>query len=410
MLIVGRILLGFGAGFANQAGPIYLSEIAPPNIRGLLNVMFQTMVGVGIFAANIVNFAVGYLDDKIGWRVALAGAAVPSLMLGVGGLVLVESPVSLIERGRQEEGRLILQKVRNTKNVDEEFQDMVSACIAAQEKSQNFRTVLKPNSRPQLTIAILCSVFQQLTGINAIMFYAPALFQAVGFQSNASLYSAAIVGAVNVLSTVASMFAVDRWGRKFLLIEGGVQMIIAQVIIAAILGAQLKDGNNGVAASPLPQASGIIVVVFICVFVAGFGWSWGPITWLLCTELFPVETRSAGQGFTVFFNLLATFAIAQAFLSMLCGMKYGIFLFFTAWLILMTLFVMFFVPETKNIPLELIERVWRTHWFWKSVVDDETRDGLPVSEKARGLPRSQNVPADELHRNTERSVEVTALS
>ncbi|MCO5606034.1 hypothetical protein L7F22_060221 [Adiantum nelumboides] len=395
MLIVGRILIGIGVGFANQAGPIYLSEIAPPNLRGVLNVMFQTNVGVGIFAANIVNFAVGYLDEKVGWRVALACGAVPSLMLALGGLMLVESPISLIERGRPDEGRAILQKVRGTKNVDEEFNEMVRACMASDAVQESaFRAILKPNSRPQLVISFLSAIFQQMTGINAIMFYAPALFRTVGFQSNASLYSAAIIGGVNVASTIASMFAVDRMGRRFLLIQGSLQMLIAQVVIATILGVTLKEVSAGAAAPPLPQASAITVVVLICIFVAGFGWSWGPITWLLCSELFPLETRSAGQSIAVSANLVATFIIAQAFLSMLCSMKYGIFLFFAAWLIIMTLFVAFFLPETKNIPLDSIEKVWRKHWFWKTVVVDgvvSNGNGVPVSTEEKLSQVNQTV-------------------
>jgi predicted MFS family arabinose efflux permease len=220
-----------------QAAPIYLSEIAPTNLRGVLNAMFQLNITIGIFCANIVNFAVGYLKGSLSWRIALLGAGVPALMLTLGGLLLLESPISLIERGKLAQGRSILQKVRGkAQNVELEFEEMVRACEIAKSRDRSSSSaassaVFRANNRPQLIISSLFAVFQQMTGINAIMFYAPVLFDTVGFKSNASLYSAAIIGGVNVASTIASMFVVERMGRKALLLEGGFQMILSQVLM-----------------------------------------------------------------------------------------------------------------------------------------------------------------------------------
>ena len=199
-------------------------------MRGVLNSMFQLNITIGIFCANIVNFVVGYLEGSLSWRIALLGAGIAALMLTLGGLLLVESPISMIERGKHVEGRAILEKVRGSNNVDLEFEEMVRACEIAKSRQHNpFMSVFKPKNRPQLIISSLFAIFQQMTGINAIMFYAPVLFDTVGFKSNASLYSAAIIGGVNVISTIASMFVVERMGRKVLLLEGGLQMIISQV-------------------------------------------------------------------------------------------------------------------------------------------------------------------------------------
>jgi hypothetical protein len=175
--------------------------------------------------------------------------------------------------------------------------------------------------------------FQQFTGINAIMFYAPVLFQTLGFQSDASLYSAVITGAVNVVSTVVAIVVVDRAGRRILLLEAGVQMFISQTAIAIILAVGMKNGVS------LSHSLGIVVVVLICVYVSSFAWSWGPLGWLIPSEIFPLEARSAGQSVTVSSNLFFTFVIAQAFLSMLCAFKWGIFLFFAGWVIIMQIFV-----------------------------------------------------------------------
>lgn len=205
-----------------------------------------------------------------------------------------------------------------------------------------------------------------MTGINAIMFYAPVLFNTLGFGADASLYSAVITGAVNVLSTLVSIYSVDRVGRRALLLEAGVQMFLSQTVIAVILGLKLRDHSDD-----MSRGLAILVVVMVCTFVSAFAWSWGPLGWLIPSETFPLETRSAGQSVTVFVNMLFTFVIAQAFLSMLCHFKFGIFLFFSAWVLVMSLFVTFLVPETKNVPIEeMTERVWKQHWFWKRFMNE----------------------------------------
>jgi hypothetical protein len=137
-----------------------------------------------------------------------------------------------------------------------------------------------------------------------------------------------------------------------------------QALVALLLG--LKFGTSG--HGDLSKGYSTLVVVVICIFVAAFAWSWGPLGWLVPSEIFPLEIRSAGQSITVSMNLLFTFVIAQAFLAMLCHFKFGIFLFFAGWVVVMTLFVYFFLPETKNVPIEDISRVWMKHWFWRRFV------------------------------------------
>jgi len=215
------------------------------------------------------------------------------------------------------------------------------------------------------------------------MFYAPVLFDTVGFGSDAALYSAVIIGAVNVLSTCVSIYSVDKVGRRMLLLEAGVQMFFSQVVIAIILGVKVTDDSND-----LHRGYGILVVVMVCTFVSAFAWSWGPLGWLIPSETFPLETRSAGQSVTVCVNLIFTFVMAQAFLSMLCTLKFGIFLFFSGWVFIMSIFVVFLLPETKNIPIEeMTDTVWKKHWFWKRFIDDNEEvpatgtKGDPLTEK-----------------------------
>lgn len=148
---------------------------------------------------------------------------------------------------------------------------------------------------------------------------------------------------------------------------------VKQVIVAIILG--VKFGNN----QELSKGFFILVVFFFCAFVLAFGWSWGPLGWTVPSEIFPLEIRSAGQSITVAVNLLFTFIIAQSFLSLLCGLKFGIFLFFAAWITIMTIFVYIFLPETKGVPIEEMIFLWRKHWFWKRIVPGEV-EGVEINE------------------------------
>ncbi|KAF3437621.1 hypothetical protein FNV43_RR20377 [Rhamnella rubrinervis] len=366
MLVLGRILLGCGVGFGNQAVPLFLSEIAPTGIRGALNILFQLNVTIGILCANLINYGTAKIEGGWGWRLSLGLAVIPALLLTIGSLLVVDTPNSLIERGRLDEGKAVLKKIRGTNNIEDELTDIVEASRLAAEVKHPFRNLLTRKNRPQLVIAIALQVFQQFTGINAIMFYAPVLFDTLGFGGDASLYSAVITGAVNVIATFVSIYFVDKVGRRALLLEAGVQMFLSQTVIAILLGLKLKDHSS----EGLTHGLAILVVIMVCIFVASFAWSWGPLGWLIPSEIFPLETRSAGQSVTVCVNMLFTFIIAQAFLSMLCHMKYAIFVFFSAWVLVMSFCTLLLLPETKNVPIEeMTDRVWKQHWFWRSFMD-----------------------------------------
>ncbi|WCJ26925.1 Sugar transport protein 1 [Euphorbia peplus] len=368
MLIVGRILLGFGIGFANQAVPLYLSEMAPYKYRGALNIGFQLSITVGILIANVLNYFFAKIDGGWGWRLSLGGAMVPALIITIGSVVLPDTANSMIERGDHEKAKAQLRRVRGVEDVDEEFDDLVIASDESKKVEHPWRNLLQRKYRPHLTMAIAIPFFQQLTGINVIMFYAPVLFDTIGFGSKAALMSAVITGVVNVVATMVSIYGVDKWGRRFLFLEGGVQMLICQIAVAAFIGAKFGiDGTPG----DLPKWYAAVVVLFICIYVAGFAWSWGPLGWLVPSEIFPLEIRSAAQSVNVSVNMFFTFIVAQVFLTMLCHLKFGLFLFFGFFVCVMSVFVYFFLPETKGIPIEEMGQVWRSHWYWARFVEDE---------------------------------------
>ncbi|KAG9441957.1 hypothetical protein H6P81_017811 [Aristolochia fimbriata] len=377
MLIIGRLLLGVGIGFANQSVPVYLSEMAPPQIRGALNIGFQLAITIGILAANFVNFGTNKITGRYGWRVSIGLAAIPAIFMTIGAVCLPDTPNSLIDRGHREKAKAILMRIRGTAEVEEEFQDLCEASEESMKVDHPWKNIMEKKNRPQLIMAIMIPMLQQLTGINVIMFYAPVLFKTLGFGNDASLMSAAITGVVNVLATFVSIYCVDRYGRRFLFLEGGTQMIICQIAVGTIIGVKFGVAGTG----SISKGVADLLLLFICVYVAAFAWSWGPLGWLVPSEIFSLEVRSAGQAITVAVNFLFTFIIAQIFLSLLCHLKFGLFYFFGGFVVIATIFIYFFLPETRNVPIEEMNRVWKKHWFWGKYIPDDT--GIHMSEKAK---------------------------
>ncbi|KAK8468938.1 hypothetical protein PHAVU_006G160700 [Phaseolus vulgaris] len=376
MLIVGRMLLGFGIGCANQSVPIYVSEVAPYKYRGALNMMFQLAITIGIFVANVLNYIFAKMENGEGWRYSLGFAGVPAIMIIIGAIFLPDSPSSLIERGLDEKAKNELIKIRGTTDIEEEFGDLVAARESSKAVKHPWTSLLNRQYRPQLTFAIAIPFFQQLTGMNVIVFYAPVLFKTIGFGATASLMFAMITGGCNAIATLVSIFTVDKFGRRTLFLEGGIQMFICQIVITIAIACKFGlDGNPRI----LPKWYAIVVVCGICMYVAGFAWSWGPLRWLVPSEIFPLEVRSAAQSINVSVNMIFTFAIAQIFTAMLCHMKFGLFIFFACFVIVMSTFIYKFLPETKGVPIEEMHVVWQTHPYWKKFVKPD--DVRPISDE-----------------------------
>ncbi|KAL9240369.1 hypothetical protein vseg_014597 [Gypsophila vaccaria] len=371
MLILGRLLLGVGVGFANQSVPLYLSEMALPKYRGAFNNSFQFSIGVGALIATLINFGTEKIRGGWGWRVSLATAGLPAFILTAGAIALPDTPNSLIQRSTATndlvpKAKTLLQRVRGTPNVETEINDLIHATnnsSLSKTNTDQFKRILHRECRPQLVMAIAIPFFQQVTGINVIAFYAPLLFRTIGLGESASLLSAVLTGFVGMTSTFISMLIVDKFGRRALFIFGGLQMLICQVCIGVIMATQLGDHGG------ISKGYAYSVLVLICIYVIGFGLSWGPLGWLVPSEIFQLEIRSAGQSITVAVSFLFTFIVAQTFLAMLCNFKAGIFFFFGGWVVVMTGFVYWLLPETNNIPLEKMNQIWKDHWFWCRLVN-----------------------------------------
>jgi len=379
-----------------QAAPLYLSEIAPPKWRGAFNAGFNFFVGIGVVAAGCINF--GTAKHTWGWRVSLGLAVVPAAVMTMGALLITDTPSSLVERGKIDQARRALHKARGSSiDVEPELEELIKwSKIAKSVEQEPFKTIFERQYRPHLVMAIAITFFQQLTGINVVAFYAPNLFQSVGLGHDAALFSAIILGAVNLASIVLGTAIVDRFGRRFLFITGGTCMFVTQVskwsinffklfiillglfdtllaliitifvmttvklvlsiVLAVVTGVHgTKDISNG---------NAIVVLVLLSLYTASFGGSWGSLTWLIPSEIFPLKIRSTGQSIAIAVQFVTIFIVSQTFLTMLCHFKFGAFVFYAGWIVVMTIFIIFFLPETKGIPLESMYIVWSKHWFW----------------------------------------------
>jgi len=346
ILIVGRIIVGFGIGLSSSAVPVYISEVAPADARGWTVSLFQLAITLGILLAYLVDYAFARIQ---GWRWMFGLAVVPAAIFALGMLFLPESPRWLAKRGRLDAARAILSRIRDTSDVEEELQQIVHGLDQAQEHG-NWRDLLSPQLRPALIVGIGLAVFQQVTGINTVIYYAPMIVQSAGISSaSGAILTTAGIGIVNVLMTILSMWLIDRIGRRPLLLTG----IAGMVLTLGVLGWAFHS------ASPTGALSWL-AVISIMLYVASFAISLGPIFWLLISEIYPLKVRSSTEGVAATFNWGSNLLVSLTFLTLLQEIGatrtfwlYGVFAI-SAWL-----FSYYLVPETKGRTLEEIEAFWR---------------------------------------------------
>ncbi|XP_040377432.1 sugar transport protein MST1-like [Oryza brachyantha] len=365
MLVVGRVLLGFAVGFTNQSAPVYLAEIAPARWRGAFTSIFHFFLNVGMFVADLVNYRANTIPVW-GWRLSLGVAIIPAAVILVGAAFIPDTPNSLVLRGKLEEARASLRRIRgDAANVEVELKDIVRAAEEdRQHQSGAFRRIVRREYRPHLVMAIAVPVFFELTGMIVVTLFTPLLFYTVGFSSQKAILGSIITDVVSLASIAVAALTVDRYGRRTLFMVGGGVLLVCLVGMAWTYGAQLgSDGGKS-----MPRGYAVAVVALVCLYDAGFGISWGPLKWIIPSEIFPLEVRSAGQSMSEAISLTLTFVQTQSFLQMLCSFKFGAFAYNAAWVVVMTAFVAAFLPETKGVPIESLGAVWAQHWYWKRFV------------------------------------------
>lgn len=342
-LICGRLVLGVAVGVASFTAPLYLSEIAPPSMRGAMISLHQLMVTVGILAAFLSNTAFSGSGD---WRWMLGVIAFPAIGLLLGVLVLPRSPRWLMMRGRVDEARAVLQKLRsNDAAVETEISEITEQLKQDEQGWGLFRR--NPNFRRSVWLGIMLQVMQQLTGINVVMYYAPRIFGLAGYGTpHDQLWGTVIVGVMNVASTFIAIGLVDRWGRKPILYTGFTVMALGM----GTLGLLLHLGIT----TPAEQ---MWAVAMLLIFIAGFAMSAGPMIWILCSEIQPIKGRDFGIAASTFVNWIANTIAGATFLTLLNTLGHAqTFWLYAAMNALFLLLTFRFVPETKAVSLEQIER------------------------------------------------------
>jgi sugar porter (SP) family MFS transporter len=345
MLVIGRIIAGLGIGLSSSTVPVYISEVAPADARGWQVSLFQLAVTVGILLAYLVDFAFAQIQS---WRWMFGFALFPAAIFGAGMFFLPESPRWLLRNGQAELSRATLERVRGTTDVGKEMSEIERSLSHSGEKGR-LSDLLAPSLRPALIAGVGLAIFQQITGINTVIYYAPVIIQSSGISSaSGAILATAGIGLVNVLMTIVSMRLIDRVGRRPLLLTG----IAGMAVTLGLLGLIFRAANH-------IEAHAWLAVVSLMAYVASFAISLGPIFWLLISEIYPLKIRNSAEGVAATFNWGSNMVIALTFLTLLERLGPS----WTFWLygisaVASWIFSYYFVPETKGRTLEEIEDFW----------------------------------------------------
>ncbi|HVW70618.1 MAG TPA: D-xylose transporter XylE [Steroidobacteraceae bacterium] len=346
--IVYRILGGVGVGIASMLSPLYIAEISPSAIRGRLVSFNQLAIVLGILVVYFVNWYIASLGNEawlkaMGWRWMLASEAIPSGVFLILLLFVPDTPRWLVLRGRNDAALAQLRRVTDEADARAILADIQRTLVVRSGKWLSFGAGV-------LVVGVLMSVFQQFVGINAVLYYAPLMFQNMGASTDAALLQTVVVGAANVLFTIVAIVTVDHWGRKPLLIAGAVVMAAAMIVLGCLFNAQVV---------------GLGALIAVVLYIGGFAFSWGPVTWVLLAEMFPNSIKGKGLGLAVAAQWLANWLVSTSFKvldgnsTLNAAFHHG----FAYWIygamsVLAALFVIRYVPETKGRSLEAIQELW----------------------------------------------------
>jgi sugar porter (SP) family MFS transporter len=379
-----------------MAVPLYNAEIAPPEVRGSLVALQQLAITFGIMISFWIDYGTNFIggvhdgQKEAAWRIPLALQLIPAIILGVGILFMPFSPRWLVNQGRDDEALAVLSNARglppDSELVQIEFLEIRAQYLFEKEtsainfpnlqdgsRSSNFKlgfygylSLIRERSLLyRVAVGTLTMFFQQWTGVNAILYYAPFIFGDLGLQGNAnSLLATGVVGIVMFLATIPAVIWVDKVGRKPVLISGAFIMGGCHILVAILSGLFEDDWENHVAA-------GWVAVVLVWIFAIAFGYSWGPCAWIVVAEIWPLSVRGKGLSIAASSNWMNNFIVGQVTPTMLQHIRFGTFIFFGAFSIMGGFFIMFFTPETKGLTLEEMDEVFGS------------AEGLAAADEAR---------------------------
>jgi SP family arabinose:H+ symporter-like MFS transporter len=357
VLIAGRMIGGIGVGMASVIAPMYISEFAPATARGRMVAYYQLAITAGILVAYLSNAALlliaekgndtatsGWFSETMIWRSMFIVMVLPALLLIALVSKIPESPRWLISRDQHHKAQEVLESIREGNQGTEELKGIE----AAQKRiKENPKFVLDKSLKMPLIIGIVLAVLQQFSGINAIIYYGPAIFESAGILGGNALVFQVIIGAINLMFTFVAIRTADKYGRRFLLIAGLIGIIISLVASGTLFYIGSTDG--------------IVLLSFLLLFIACFALSIGPVTWIIINEIFPTSVRVKAVSVCTFFLWAAVWVVGQFFPWLLekMGSAYT-FWVFALFSLCNLIFSWKMVKETKNKSLEEAERMYVT--------------------------------------------------
>ncbi|CAM1504633.1 Fc.00g022240.m01.CDS01 [Cosmosporella sp. VM-42] len=369
MLLVGRLLAGLGVGAISVLVPLYQSEMAPKWIRGSLVCAYQLSITVGLLSASIVNIITSRLKNSSAYRIPLALQLVPALILTAGLLILPETPRFLVKKGRHEAAGLSLSRLRRLDITHPALVDELQEIIA----NHQYELTLGPDTYQNIFVGSPhlgrrtftgcgLQMLQQLTGINFIMYYSTTFFDGAGVESPYT--KSLIINVINVVSTIPGLLVIEHWGRRKLLMIGALGMAACQLLMASFTTAAGPDLEN---------VAQTILIAFCAINIFFFAASWGPVCWVVTSEIYPLKVRAKAMSVSTASNWILNFAIAYSTPFMVGegpgNANFGpkIFFIWGAFCIIAVFFVWALVYETSKISLEQIDEMYeRVNHAWNS--------------------------------------------
>lgn len=343
-LIFSRIIIGIAVGMISFVAPIYLSEIAPEKIRGSLVSLYQLALTAGILLSYLINRI--FANTELNWRWMLGSGTVPAVILLTGILFLHDTPRWLISKNRIDEARQVFRRILKKEEVEAHISEIQETLSTSSEKQ---KVKIKKWMLMPVFVGVGLMFVQICTGINTIIYYTPTIFNLAGFSDNISaIYATIGIGLVNFLMTFIAIAYIDKFGRKPLLYIGLSGMLISLFILSG--------------AFAMGESGKWLAVASVVIYIASFAMSLGPICWIMVSEIMPLKIRGFAMSAATVANFAFNFIVVLSFLPMLeIFGKAPTFFVFGLITILSLFFVYFFVPETKGISLEKIEKNWHNH-------------------------------------------------
>jgi sugar porter (SP) family MFS transporter len=341
VLLVARIVIGLAVGAASMVVPLYIGEVAPPRIRGGLVSLNQLAITSGILVSYLADY---WLADTKSWRLMFGLAAIPAVLLFTGMIFQAESPHWLVMRGRDAEARRVLSRLRAPEEIEPEIAEVHRVTELEQLRT---RDLLGAKLRPMVAVGVLLAIFQQVTGINTVIYYAPTLLQSAGFGTNGALLANVVNGGVNVIMTIIAIRLLDRVGRRTLLLAGTAGMAVGMFLTAFSFSA----------GEELHGARAVTAILGLLIYTGSFAIGLGPVFWLLIAEIYPLTIRGAAMSVATIANWAANFVVTISFLTIknaIGGM--GVFLLFGSLTVVALLYFWRKVPETKGRSLQELEQ------------------------------------------------------